>query len=115
MRIRVCPECYKAFYMSQDEDCIICPHCGYIFSERRIRERVKKQLDITFYHEGSEVTARTVDYSEDGAGIIYKGDSLEVDTVLDVDFGELNLRRPARTVWAKKVSRSVVSAGLMLL
>lgn len=115
MRLRICPACYKAFYISFDEGRIICPHCGYIFSERRNKSRVRKELELKFYIEGSEVKAKTTDFSEEGAGIIYSGSSIDVNTVLKVCIESLNMERTARAVWAKKVSRSMVSAGLRLL
>lgn len=114
MQLRVCPHCYKAFYISRDQDAIACQHCGHIFSERRQFGRVKDELEIILKFNGSEIPARTVDYSEAGAGIIYNGDSLEADTVLDIDIG-MDVQRPARMVWSRQVSRSLVSAGLKLL
>ncbi len=113
MQLRVCPRCYKAFYIPVGQDAIICHFCGHIFSERRRRGRVKGELEITLRLNGSEIPARTVDYSEDGAGIIFYGDSLEVDSLLDVHID--SIKRPAKTVWIKRVSRHFVSAGLRLL
>ncbi len=107
-------ECYKAFYMAVDDNCVICPYCGHLFCERRVQERTRKQKHISFSLNGSHTLCVTTDYSDDGAGIVYKGGFIETDTVIAVCMGD-GTRRPARAVWAKKVSRSIVSAGLRLL
>lgn len=114
MQLRVCPQCYKAFYISRERDAIACQHCGHIFSERRRFGRVRDEFEIILKFNGSEISARAIDYSEAGAGIIYSGDSLEADTILDINIG-MDVRRPARMVWSRQVSRSLVSAGLKLL
>lgn len=114
MQIRVCPECYKAFYMAVYDDCVICPYCGHLFCERRIQERTRKQEPISFSLNGSHTLCVTTDYSDDGAGIVYKGGFVEPDTIVAVCMG-YGARRNAKTVWSKKVSRSIVSAGLRLL
>lgn len=115
MRIRICPECYKAFYILSDEEHIVCPYCGHVFSERRLGTRVRTNVDLTIYHNDNAIPATSTDFSENGAGVIFEGDSIEIDTVLRIGIGPMNATRPAVTIWAKKVSRSFVSAGLRLL
>lgn len=111
MRLRICPECYKAFFLAADGGGIVCPHCSHMLADRRVLCRVKKEFDVTLFIRGSEVQARTVDFSEKGAGIIYRGGFLEADSVIHVAFGRQG-KKQARAVWSKKVSRSVISVGL---
>lgn len=111
MHLRICPECYKAFFISADEGGIVCPHCGHMLADRRVTARMKKEFDVTLFIRGSEVQARTVDFSENGAGIIYRGGYLEADSIVHVMFGSRE-KKQARAVWSKKVSRSMISVGL---
>ncbi|WKZ33982.1 MAG: PilZ domain-containing protein [Thermodesulfobacteriota bacterium] len=116
MRLRICPECYKAFFMSFGNERARCPHCGVYLAERRSSERTKKEMDLILSVNGSVYKALTTDFSDSGAGILLNGStSLEADSMLDVCIEELSLRGRARTVWARKVSRSTTSAGLKLL
>lgn len=98
-----------------DSDVVACPHCGQILHDRRNKERIKKELEFTFFFKGEGQSARLSDYSEGGVKMVYEGKPLEVDTVLDVEIKELDIRRPARTVWSKKLSNSSASTGLRLL
>lgn len=115
MMLRVCPECYKAFFMSFGLDRARCPHCGVYFTERRASKRVRKELDLTLSLDGALYTAVTTDFCDGGAGIVIDGRYIEKDTMLHVNIEALRLRRQAKTVWARQVSRSAVSAGLKLL
>lgn len=93
-----------------------CPHCGVYLAERRAALRTRKELNLILSVNGSVYKALTTDFSESGAGILLNGSSsLETDSLLDISIDELNLKRQARTVWARKVSRSMTSAGLKLL
>lgn len=93
-----------------------CPHCGVYLAERRALLRTKKEMGLILSVNGSVYKALTTDFSESGAGILLNGStSLEADTLLDVRIEELDIARQARTVWARKVSRSMTSAGLKLL
>lgn len=77
---------------------------------------MKKEMDLLLSVNGSVYKALTTDFSESGAGIVLNGStSLETDSMLDVCIEELNLRKQARTVWARRVTRSLTSAGLKLL
>ena len=114
IEIRVCPECDKVFYFDSKEGSPPCPHCGHFFNKRR-KERVKTMVGFTFYFDGSVRSATIEDYSSDGAMITYIGETLPLDSIVDVNVDELNLRRPARAVWSKKIDRSVAATGLMFL
>lgn len=111
MRMQVCPECYKEFYISNGW-CFICPHCGYIFTERRAAERVKGELDAVLDVKGNVIRARTTNYTDRGAGIVYSGGFLEADTLMEITIRGKAARKAA-AVWSKKVSRSVYSAGIV--
>ncbi|HBG46035.1 MAG TPA: hypothetical protein DDW94_03505 [Deltaproteobacteria bacterium] len=113
--IRICPECSKAFYVQIGTERARCPHCGVFFTERRRSRRAKMEFVMKLSVSGTIFTARTTDLTYDGAGILLKGTTIEKDTLLDVNIEELMMGWQARTVWARRVSGSVVSAGLKLL
>lgn len=115
MELRVCPECNKAFYSLHDSEVVACPHCGFILHDRRRTKRVTKEIDCCFSVEGELVRAKLQDYSKDGLRVVYSGHALGVDTVFDVEVEDLDVHRPAKAVWAKKISKSQFSVGLKLL
>ncbi|MBI5644321.1 MAG: PilZ domain-containing protein [Deltaproteobacteria bacterium] len=114
MQLKVCPECYKAFFIPAGRKSVICTHCYFVFSERRSAERVQRLMDMSFTIDGQMVAAKTIDYSDGGAGIIYKGDFLEKGSIVTISFGG-KLKLAAKAVWSRKVSRTLSSAGLSLL
>lgn len=115
MNLRICPECSKAFFMSLLDSPARCPHCGVFLADRRTRKRERKVCPATFSIKGYILRAKTTDYSGRGAGIIFVGRNLEKGTVIDVTIGELIIKKPARMVWAKKGSGSIISAGIEIL
>lgn len=115
MEIRVCPECDRAFYSLPDSDVVACTHCGFIAFDRRGAKRVHKEVDCRFLLEGRLVRARLQDYSAGGLRMVYTGEALKADTVLDVEVEGLDVHRTAKTVWSMKISKHSVSAGLRLL
>lgn len=115
MELRVCPECDRVFYSLHDSDVVACPHCGFILHDRRRSKRVHKELDCRFLLEGHVVRARLQDYSTDGLRMVYNGQALKADTVIDVEIEGLDVHRPAKTVWSTKISKHSASAGLRLL
>lgn len=115
MELRVCPECDRAFYSLHDSDMVTCIHCGFIVYDRRGPKRVHKAFDCRFLLEGRLVRARLQDYSTNGLRMVYTGQALKADTVLDVEVEGLDVHRLAKIVWSKKLSKGSVSAGLRLL
>jgi hypothetical protein len=115
MEIRVCPQCNKAFYASPDAECLVCSHCGHVIYDRRRKERVEKELDFNIPFKGRPLPAKLMDYSEGGLKAVYKGGLLKVDTVFDLDIGELDIHAEVKTVWTKKVSKSVYASGFKFL
>lgn len=115
MNLRICPECSKAFFMSLLDSPARCPHCGVFLADRRTLKRERKVCPATFSIKGSILRAKTTDYSGRGAGIIFVGRNLQKGTVIDVTIGELIIKKPARMVWAKQGSGSIISAGIEIL
>jgi len=115
MELRVCPECDKAFYSPHDSEVVACPHCGFVLHDRRRARRIHRELDCRFLLEGRVVSAILQDYSANGLRMVYEGQALEADTLLDVEVEGLAVHRPARTVWSVKISKAKASAGLRLL
>lgn len=115
MSLRICPECSKAFFMSLLDSHARCPHCGVFLADRRSLKRERKICPVTFSMKGAILRARTTDFSGRGAGIIFVGRHVEKGTVIDITISELMIKRPARMVWAKLGSGSIISAGIEIL
>lgn len=115
MSLRICPECTKAFFMSLLDSHARCPHCGVFLADRRNSRRERKVCPVTFSVSGSIQRAKTTDFSGHGAGIVFAGKYLEKGTVINITISELMIRRPARMVWAKQGSGSIISAGIEIL
>lgn len=113
MQIKVCPACYNAFYISVYDNCITCPNCRYIFYERRMQRRVRRQLSVTLSRNGSYMTGITTDYSEEGTGAVFRGGPVDTEAIVALSMGD-GAERRARAVWVKQVSRSIISIGLRL-
>jgi hypothetical protein len=92
-----------------------CPHCGVFLADRRSLKRERKVCPVTFSIKGAILRAKTTDFSGRGAGIIFVGKNLEKGAVIDVTISELMIKRPARMVWAKQGSGSIISAGIEIL
>lgn len=56
-----------------------------------------------------KLTAKTTDFTRNGAGIILQGRRIEAGAFVEVEFGELK-----KMVWRKQASRPVLAAGLKL-
>ncbi len=115
MSLRICPECTKAFFMSLLDSHAKCPHCGVFLADRRSSKRERKVRPVTFSISGCVQRAKTTDFSGHGAGIVFAGKYLEKGTVIDVTISGLIIRKPARMVWSKQGSGSLISAGIELL
>lgn len=115
MEIRVCPECKKAFYAPNDSESLSCPHCGYIFIDRRSKGRLHKDIKLVFSINGKKIPAKLRDYSDGGARVVYKGRALRANDTLELEIEKLKIRRTAKAVWSIKLSSSLSSTGLKFL
>ncbi len=115
MEIRVCPDCDKAFYALRDAIHLVCHHCGYMLLDRRSKERTICNLDFTFTYGGKSIRAKLKDYSESGLRILYRGRSMQVDSVLDIRLDGLSIHSAAKAVWTSSVSRSLYSSGFQFI
>lgn len=115
MRLRICPECQKAFFMSFDANPTRCPHCGVYFMDRRASKRIRQELNLSISFNGSVYAAKTADLSDNGACVLFTGWQPDTDSVLDVNIEDLRLFRQAVMVWARRLSKPLVAAGLKLL
>ncbi len=113
MTHRVCPKCNKAFFHAAGGECRPpCPYCGYVLVEQRRHGRLEAKVDFEFYDCGVRRVATLVDFSADGARIIYEGKELSGDTDLEINVGELKIRRLARLVWTRSLGGSALQTGL---
>ncbi|OGP13461.1 MAG: hypothetical protein A2054_05405 [Deltaproteobacteria bacterium GWA2_55_10] len=115
MRLRICPECKKAFFVPFGADRTRCPHCGVYFTDRRASKRIRQELSLRISFNGSVYAARTADFSDNGACVLLNGWQPDREAILDVNIEEFRLCRQAITVWAKQLTRTLASAGLKLL
>lgn len=56
MRLSVCPECLKAFFL--DARLAGCQHCGALHSERRSGGRIRKEMEITLSRGKEKLRAK---------------------------------------------------------
>jgi len=115
MRLRICPECQKAFFMPFGAERTGCPHCGVYFTDRRASKRVKREFGLRISFNGSVYTARSADLSDNGACVLFSGRQTDADAILDVNIGELRYFRRAAIVWTRQLSKTLAAAGLKLL
>jgi predicted RNA-binding Zn-ribbon protein involved in translation (DUF1610 family) len=115
MDIRVCPECKKAFYTAAVEHPPPCPRCGHVLLDRRTQERKATATNFTFFIEGKKRSATLLDFSKEGARIIYSGKTFPVNSVLDLSIDELNIHGTAKAVWTMKLTNSRSTTGLKFI
>jgi len=113
-----CPKCHKISYTSDVESFRLCPYCGSVFSgkygpERRRGERVKQEIPFSFFYQGKNLKASTVDISEKGLGIkIYDDPPIAIGDILNPPVGDLSIA--AKVMWIKKLP-DIAFAGLQRL
>ncbi len=99
-----CPKCSKDSYSASVEKFKPCPYCGVLFSgkygsEKRRHTRVKKEIPLSFTHQGRRIEACTVDVSHDGLCVKIDGSrSLPVGDTVDVTLHDSRLK--AQVMWA---------------
>ena len=71
-------------------------------------------LDSEFSFGRKQRTATMVDYSRNGAKIVYQGTPLPVHTIIELTVGELKIQGPGRVVWTKKIKKIISATGLRL-
>lgn len=101
-----------------------CSHCGYIALKRvrrsaallsddkRRQARVETYVDFTFSIGGVMKKAKMIDYSEGGVRIVYHGEPVPVNSVLDLNINKPDTQGATRAVWTKKLSITMNSTGL---
>jgi predicted RNA-binding Zn-ribbon protein involved in translation (DUF1610 family) len=114
MELRVCPECKKAFYTAAVEYPPPCPRCGHVLLDRRTQERKATTTNFTFLVEGKKRSATLLDFSKEGARIIYGGKTFPVNSVMDLSIDKLNIHGTAKAVWTKKID-SKSTTGLKFI
>ncbi len=111
--LRVCPKCQKVYFELDGGEYHYCPHCGFTLSDRRDRQRIKKEVDFVItLKDGVKLKARLKDYSAFGIKLESRGKILKMNAVLDVDIDELNIHRTGKAVWIKKTSKEKAQSGL---
>ncbi|GMT42809.1 MAG: hypothetical protein IEMM0002_1220 [bacterium] len=114
--MRVCPECHKAFFQPVGRECCPpCPHCGHVLVNQRGQERLITKTDFTLSVGGRKRSATIVDFSADGARIVYDGKEIPDNGNVKLNVDKLNIHRRAKAVWTRKLGDEVSQTGLMLL
>ena len=101
METRICPKCNKVFYSARVGGLSSCPHCRYKLFNGRCEERTRTILESAFAFGRMKRAATMIDYSRNGARIIYQGESLPVNTIIELQVDELKIQRSAKVVWTK--------------
>jgi len=114
MEERICPVCYKVFYVEKDSTVVRCSFCDNIVFDARSAKRTAQNMDFFMVVGNRRIKVRLRDYSKDGLGIDLKSMPLNSDSVLRVVIKELNINRKARAVWIKQRG-SIMSCGLKMV
>ncbi len=115
MVLRVCPSCDRAFYTISREYCPSCPYCRYVLADRRTHERIRTSVEFSFSNGGPDREATLIDFSTTGARIIYQGQSLPVNMIININIDEVNIHGPAKVVWSQELNLMLSQTGLRLL
>lgn len=86
--------------------------------DKRLFERVKKEIPIKLIFLQGELNATVVDLSGGGAGVILPGplrNFEEVEMVFTIPEKEDVLRLKGRVVWAKKTAEQQWQAGVRIV
>lgn len=113
--MRICPNCNRVFYILNEQHSVICTHCSYDLLDKRFSKREKIDIDFSFSLYNKTISAKITDYSDNGVRIVYNGEAVPVNTIINLNIKELKIELNAIIVWSdKKVSLNNVS-GLKLL
>lgn len=116
--MRMCPNCKKVSYASWITWYSNCPNCGFDLSkwfERRSNKRVTAEHQTTIIYHGDIYYGHTVDLSETGVKIIYKGKAFDTGARLDIAIENSQKTISATAVWSKQVSGDTSHAGVRLI
>jgi len=100
--MRICPQCNRIFYHLGEGSVAICYHCGYNLLGTR-NKRVRVDIVFTFSLKGEKRKATIINYSDSGIGMVYDGETLPVNTMINLKVDELKIQKQAKTVWSKEI------------
>ena len=112
--MRICPKCNRVFYLLRERHIVRCYHCGYNLLDTR-NKRVRVDINFTFSLEGKKKEATIVNYSDNGIGIVYRGEPLPVNTIINLKVNDLKIQKQAKTVWTKEIGRLKAATGFKFL
>jgi len=115
MRLRLCPDCEKAFYSKTDGLHTVCHHCGYVVLDLRDRRRNSVELSLKCQKGFSNFMARLIDYSGVELRIAYRGESISRDTLFTLDIEDLGMHCIVRAIWTVSVEGVGMVSGLKIL
>lgn len=115
MEIKICPECNRVFYSFKSDDPLTFSHCRYNLLNKRFDKRIQTKLDSVFVCDREKKSATMLDYSINGAKIIYKGEPLPINKIIKLKVKELEINMSAKVVWTDNIEKLKFSTGLKSL
>lgn len=97
---------------------IECPHCAFhigIWMERRGSLRIKSRHPLTIQNQDACCPGYTLDHSDGGLKIAYRGGTFSPRQRITVEIKDLNLSRTAEIVWTCMVDDTVSHAGIVVI
>ncbi len=99
-----CPSCSKAIDTTGCKVYCPCPHCGFVSDwgrpDRRIFERIRKEVPITLELNSKLRIAMTNDVSEKGAGVLIESlPFVKTGDQIRCKIGEDKEMRDTKVVW----------------
>lgn len=113
MRLKVCGECYKAFFPDRRGQTVICPQCLTVLNERRSSGRSRSEEKLELGVDGAFITAMALDSSERGMGVAYEGEPMEKGAAVSV--ARDGWEEKTVVVWSKRISGALSAAGLRII
>jgi len=118
MDIRICPDCNKVFYVTDEVSFPVCNYCGHALPEKRWQERIPAEIDFVFHFRNENCSATLMDFSKGGARIAYAYEKkhLLVGNIIDINVEKIDIHAGAMAVWTKKQeSGTKVETGLKFI
>lgn len=113
MQLKVCDECYKAFFHDRRGQTVICPQCLTVMNERRSSGRTRSEERLELGVDGAFIKTMALDSSERGIGVAYEDVPIKKGTVVSVVREGLEVK--GVVVWSKRINGALSASGLRII
>lgn len=113
MRLKVCGECYKAFFPDRRGQTVICPQCLTVMNERRSSARTRSEERLELGVDGAFIKAMVLDSSERGMGVAYEDEPMEKGAAVRVVREGWEVK--GVVVWSKRINGALSASGLRII